>query len=88
MAAADDLRARVMPRPGITIVNLWSARFSCQRCGADTLHAAPWPYYEEFLHPEAPNPEGGHVPVCGNCLLWLNANICRLWRREVINAPI
>ena len=71
----------------ITIINLWPTYQTCQRCGKDTQANRAWPYYEEFLHPDDTNPEGGYVPVCGECYCWLEDNASALWLREKVVTP-
>jgi len=67
--------------PAITVINLCPAWQTCQRCGKETFSGRAWPYYEEFLHPEDANPDGGYVPVCGDCCCWLEDHTEQLWLR-------
>ena len=67
----------------VTVIHLQSSSYTCKRCDKETQSGRAWPYYERFLPPDDPNPEGGYVHVCGDCFCLLEDHFERFkWLPE------
>ena len=64
-----------MTQADITVINLWPAWFTCQRCANEHQDRLGWPYYEDFIigNGEPWQERGGFVSVCRCCYLELLA---------------